>query len=143
MKKIFKYRQNVTIHTTNNGVLHFEGPWHIAYVDEDIAAQRSVESLKKFTSFDEVYGECWKWPELVPDRTLFKNRPYIKSIYDCSFRIYGHNFIEAEWFIEYTEGRQGMTIKELENELPASMFIEYVMDKSGGMFDGTHFMENK
>ncbi len=131
MKKIYKFRQHVTFTTSKGYIINCEGPWHYVYIEEEIAAARSAESVETYDSFIDIWNECKLWPDCSSDITAFKKRPYI-HIWDTwgGRRYYEKEIKEATWFSEYAEGARGLTFEFLMKELPADHFIEYCKDNA-------------
>ena len=129
MKKIFRFRQRVTIHTTHGYIDDREGPWHYSYIDEDSAAIRSSESVTIYNDFETMLRTCYLWPDCIAGTTYFSKRKYI-NVWDSWG---GHKYFEKDvesviWFSEYQSASHSITFQELKESLPASEFIEYCVD---------------
>jgi hypothetical protein len=129
MKKIFRYRQRVTIHTTSGHIVDREGPWHYRYIDEDIAAIRSAESVTTYDDFETMLRTCYLWPDCTAGTTYFRKRKYI-SVWDSwgGYKYFEKDVTSATWFSEYQPVSNSITFQELKESLPASEFIEYCLD---------------
>ena len=129
MKKIFRYRQRVTIHTTSGYIDDREGSWHYRYIEEDIAAIRSAESVTTYDNFDTMLRTCYLWPDCTAGITCFRKRKYI-SVRDCwgAYKYFEKDVKSVTWFSEYQPVSSSITFQELKESLPANEFIEYCVD---------------
>lgn len=129
--KIFRFRQNLTIKLKDGSIINEEGPWHLVYVDEELAKERMEESKVVHTSFKSAYNDSSLWYHINRGTTYFRKRPYL-NVWNTwgGYRIYEKQFKSATWFSEYEEAPKSVTIDDLVKELPAKHFMEFCADNS-------------